>query len=109
MPAKGEIPMLIFALILFAVSVPFMGIGIALLRGKADLIMEHHQTRVTDKAAYAKAFSVPMFIIAGSMVMAGLFALPDMAAWSMGAFLCGLTVAIVWIICVQVKYDRGLF
>ena len=101
--------MLSFALILFAVSIPFIGIGIALLRGKADLIMEHHQTRVTDKAAYAKAFSVPMFIIAGSMVMAGLFALPDMAAWSMGAFLCGLTVAIVWIICVQVKYDRGLF
>ena len=101
--------MLIFALILFAVSVPFGIIGITLLRGRSDLIMEHHQTRVTDKTAYAKAFSVPMFIIAGSMVLAGLLALAGFAVWSMGALLGGLTVAIVWIICVHVKYDRGIF
>ena len=100
--------MLIFALILFAVSIPFAGIGIALFRGKTDLIMEHHQTRVTDKTAYAKAFSVPMFIIAGSMGLASILALPDMAWISVGVLLSGLTVSIVWIIWIQMKYYRGL-
>ena len=101
--------MLIYALILFAVSILFVGIGIALLRGKADLIMEHHQTRVTDKTAYAKAFSVPMFIIAGSMGLASILALLDTAWISVGALISGLTVAIAWIIRIQMKYNRGLF
>ena len=93
--------MLAFALILFAVSIPFGGIGIALLRGKSDLVM--------DKAAYAKAFCTPMFIIAGSMVLAGLLALAGLAVWSMGALLGGLTIAIVWILRIQMRYNNGLF
>ena len=101
--------MLVFALILFAVSILFAGIGIALFRGKTDLIMEHHQTRVTDKTAYARAFSVPMFIIAGSMGLAGILALLDTAWISVGALISGLTVAIAWIIRIQMKDNRGLF
>ena len=101
--------MLVFALILFAVSILFAGIGIALFHGKTDLIMEHHQTRVTDKTAYARAFSVPMFIIAGSMGLAGILALLDTAWISVGALISGLTVAIAWIIRIQMKYNRGLF
>ena len=101
--------MLIYALILFAVSALFTGIGIALFRGKTDLIMEHHQTRVTDKTAYARAFSVPMFIIAGSMALAGILALPDMAWISVGVLLSGLTVSIVWIIGIQMKHDKSIF
>ena len=101
--------MLIYALILFAVSILFVGIGIALFRGKTDLIMEHHQTRVTDKTAYARAFSVPMFIIADSMALAGILALPDMAWISVGVLLSGLTVSIVWIIGIQMKHDKSIF
>lgn len=101
--------MLVYALILFAASVPCFYVGTALRRGKADLIMEHHQTKVKDKAAYAKAFSLPLFLIAGSMVLSGLLGLLDMPNWSMGLLMSGILAAIVWIIGIQVKFNGGIF
>ena len=102
--------MLIYALIMFAAAVPFFLIGAALGRGRADLIMEHHQTNVKDKTAYARAFRIPMFLIAVSMVLSGLLALtriPEISAWgSLGTLTLGLTAAIVWIVGIQLKYDR---
>lgn len=101
--------MLIYAMILFAASVPCFYVATALRRGKADLIMEHHQTKVQNKAAYAKAFSLPLFLIAVSMVLAGLFGLLDMPNWSMGLLMSGILAAIVWIIVIQMKFNGGIF
>ena len=100
--------MLIYALILFAASVPCFYVAAALRRGKADLIMEHHQTKVKDKAAYAKAFSLPLFLIAVSMVLSGLFGLLDMPSLSMVLLMSGILAAIVWIIGIQVKFNGGI-
>ena len=101
--------MLVYALILFAASVPCFYVGTALRRGKADLIMEHHQTKVKDKAAYAKAFSLPLFLIAGSMVLSGLLGLLDMPNWSMGLLMSSILAAILWIMGIQVKFNGGIF
>ena len=51
-----------------------------------------------------------MFLIAVSMVLSGLLALiriPEISAWgSLGTLTLGLTAAIVWIVGIQLKYDR---
>ena len=101
--------MLVYALIMFAAAVPFFLIGAALGRGKADLIMEHHQTNVKDKTAYAKAFRFPIFLIAVSLSLSGILALIRIHAigtWgSLAVLALGLTAAMVWIVGIQLKYN----
>ena len=101
--------MLIYAMILFAASIPCFYVAAALRRGKANLIIEHHQTKVKDKAAYAKAFSLPLFLIAIAMVLSGLFGILDMPNFSMGLLLSGIFAAIIWIIRIQVNFNGGIF
>ena len=45
--------MLLYSIIMFLVAAIFTVLSIAIYRGKTDLIHDYHQTKVTDKAAYA--------------------------------------------------------
>lgn len=105
--------MILYSIIMFLVAVPFIGISIAIYKGKTDLIHDYHQTKVTDKSAYGKAFGKAMFVVSVSLLLSGIAALfGDIgiaATLSLGVLFIGLIIGIICIIAVQIKYNKGLF
>ena len=59
--------MLAYSIIMFLAGALVAGLGLAIYRGKTDLIHSYHQTKVTDPAAYGKAFGKAMFVIAAAL------------------------------------------
>ena len=51
--------MLVYSIIMFLVSALFTVLGIAIYKGKTDLIHDYHQTKVTDKSAYKRSIPFP--------------------------------------------------
>ena len=102
--------MLAYAIILFLVGALFAGLGLAIYRGKTDLIHSYHQTRVTDPAAYGKAFGKAMFVLAAALVLSGLIGLVDRTSFlSVAVLMVGLAIGIGCIIAVQNRYNKGIF
>ena len=89
------------------------GISLAIYRGKTSLIHEYHQTKVTDRIAYGKAFGKAMFVISISMLLSGVAGLlgdSALMAWIAVAILfTGLFAGIAGLIMVQIKYNKGIF
>ena len=105
--------MLIYSIIMFLAAAPMIKISIAIYRGKTDLIHDYHQTKVTDKAAYGKAFGKGMLIVSMALLISGitgLFGTSEMMAMiAVAVLLIGLIIGIAWIIAVQKKYNKGVF
>ena len=102
--------MLLYAIILFLSGALVAGLGRAIYRGKTDLIHSYHQTRVTDPAAYGKAFGKAMFVIAAALVLSGLIGLMDHTSLlAVAVLMVGLAVGICCIIAVQHRYNKGIF
>ena len=105
--------MILYSVILFLVAVPMAVISIAIYRGKTNLIHDYHQTKVTDKAAYGRAFGKAMLVVTASLLASGVIALfgdtKTIAMLSMAALFLGLVIGIACIIAVQRKYNNGLF
>ena len=105
--------MVLYSIIMFLVAVPMIKISIAIYQGKTDLIHDYHQTKVTDKAAYGKAFGKAMFLVSLSLLLSGIIGLfSDSEAIAMVAvavLLIGLFMGIAWIIAVQKRYNKGVF
>ena len=102
--------MLVYSIIMFIVAVFFAGMGIAIYRGKTDLIHDYHQTKVTDKSAYGKAFGKAMFIIAIALLLSGIIGLLDhLAVLAVVVLIIGLCVGVGYIVAAQKKYNKGVF
>lgn len=102
--------MLVYAIIMFLVAAAFAAMGIAIYRGKTDLIHDYHQTKVTDKAAYGKAFGKTMFVIAMALLLSGIIGLFDnFAVLAVVVLIIGLVIGIGCIVAVQRKYNKGVF
>ena len=105
--------MILYSIIMFLVGALMGGIGIAIYRGKTDLIHDYHQTKVTDKAAYGKAFGKAMLVIAMAMLSSGIICLfgdsEKVAMISVAVLFIGLAIEIACIIAVQKKYNNGIF
>ena len=105
--------MLLYSIIMFLAAVPMIKISIAIYKGKTDLIHDYHQTKVTDKAAYGKAFGKAMFVVSAALLLSGiisLFCISDtMAMIAVAVLFIGLFIGIAWIIAVQIKYNKGVF
>ena len=90
--------MILYSIIMFLVGSLMGGIGIAIYRGKTDLIHDYHQTKVTDKAAYGKAFGKAMLIIAMTMLSSGIISLfgdsEKIAMISVSVLFIGLAIGI---------------
>lgn len=103
--------MILYSIILFFVSLVFLILGIAICKGKTDLIHSYHQENVTDKKGYGRAFGKAMFVFAGAMLASGVVALLG-EAFTVPAvciLLAGLVAGFVCIGKVQKKYNGGLF
>ena len=102
--------MLAYSIIMFLVAVIFVGMGIAIYRGKTDLIHDYHQTKVTDKSAYGKAFGKAMFVIAAALLLSGIIGLFDgFIILADAVLIIGLVIGIGCIVAVQRKYNKGVF
>lgn len=105
--------MFVFSAVLLGTAVMFAVISIAIYRGKTDLIHSYHQTKVTDKRAYGKAFGKAMSVIAITMLISGIIGLlgdsDRIAIIAVAVLFAGLGIGFVCIFIVQVKYNKGLF
>ncbi|MBE6613363.1 MAG: DUF3784 domain-containing protein [Ruminococcaceae bacterium] len=102
--------MLAYSIIMFLVAMILMGMGVAIYRGKTDLIHDYHQTKVADKAAYGKAFGKAMFVIAAALLLSGIIGLFDtLIILADAVLIIGLVIGIVCIVAVQRKYNKGVF
>jgi len=102
--------MLAYSIIMFLVAVIFVGMGIAIYKGKTDLIHDYHQTKVTDKSAYGKALGKAMLVIAAALLLSGIIGLFDgFIILADAVLIIGLVIGIGCIVAVQRKYNKGVF
>ena len=105
--------MLLYSIILILVAIPMGAMSMGIYRGKTDLIHDYHQTKVTDKTAYGKAFGKAMLEITATVLLSGILGLlgnsDTVAMIAVTVLFVGLFVGIVWIIAVQKKYNKGIF
>lgn len=103
--------MILYAGLMFVVAVVFSVMAMLIYKGKTDLIHDYHQTKVTDKAGYGKAFGKAMAVIAGAMALSGAISLfGESAMWiAVAVLVVGLIAGIIAIIWVQKKYNGGVF
>ncbi len=102
--------MVLYSIIMFLVAALFTVLGIAIYNGKTDLIHDYHQTKVTDKSAYGKAFGKAMLVIAAVALLSGIIGLfKNLLILAVAILMIGLVIGIVCIVAVQRKYNNGLF
>jgi len=102
--------LLLYSIIMFLVAVLFTVLGIAIYKGKTDLIHDYHQTKVTNKSAYGKAFGKAMLVIATVMLLSGIIGLfKNLLMLAVAILIIGLVVGIGCIVAVQKKYNKGVF
>ncbi len=102
--------MLVYSIIMFLVSALFTVLGIAIYKGKTDLIHDYHQTKVTDKSAYGKAFGKAMLLIATVMLLSGIIGLFEkLLILAVAILIIGFVIGIGCIVAVQKKYNKGVF
>ena len=104
--------MLTYSVILLVVAVIFLGISIAIYRGKTNLIHDYHQTEVTDHAAYGKAMGKALLVMTAAMMLSGIIGLfgdsDGIALLSVAVLVVGLIAGFVCIVAVQRKYNGGM-
>jgi len=103
----------LYSVILFLAAVPMIKISIAIYQGKTGLIHDYHQTKVTDKAAYGKAFGKAMFVVSMALLLSGIIGLfgdsEAIAMVAVAVLFIGLFIGIAGIVAVQKKYNKGVF
>ena len=105
--------MVLYSVIMFLAALPMMKISIAIYQGNTNLIHDYHQTKVTDQAAYGKAFGKAMFVVSTALLLSGIIGLfgdsEAIAMISVAVLFIGLFIGITWIVIVQKKYNKGVF
>ena len=105
--------MVLYSIIMFLAAVPMIKISISIYRGKTSLIHDYHQTKVTDKAAYGKAFGKALLVVSMALLLSGIIGLfgasETIAMIAVIVLFIGLFIGIAWIVAVQKKYNKGVF
>ena len=107
--------MLIYTIIMLAISLTFVWLGIRINRGDLYFIHDYHQKKVKEeeKAAYGKAFSKGMFGMAASMILSGVVAMfgetKSFMIASLVVLFLGFAISIAMLLRVQKKYNGGVF
>ncbi len=105
--------MLLYSIIMFLTAAVMAAMSIAVYRGNTHLIHDYHQAKVTDPAAYGKAFGKAWSVIPAAMVLSGITSLlgtsDKIVAIAVAILLIGLGIGIGCIVAVQKKYNKGIF
>ena len=105
--------MFIYSFIMFSVSILLFGFSIVIYKGRTDLIHDYHQTKVSDREAYGKAFGKALFTVGLAPLFSGTVALLDksktVALVAVVLLALFLVLGISCICSVQKKYNGGIF
>lgn len=105
--------MITYSIIMLLTAVLFGVLGVAIYRGKTNLIHDYHQTNVTDKSAYGKSFGKAMFIISTALLLSGIVSLlgnsEKITLIAVLVLIVGLIIGFIYIFFVQKKYNNGIF
>lgn len=105
--------MVLYSIILFLAAIPMLKISISIYKGKTDLIHDYHRTKVTDKAAYGRAFGRAMMLNSAALLLSGIISLFGgselISMIAVAVLFVGLFIGIAWIVAVQIKYNKGIF
>lgn len=101
--------MLLYSFVNFFVASLLFVFGEDIYSGRTDMLQQHLQKNVKDKAAYGKAFGKAMIITGIGPLLSSLIILAGFEKISIAVLLIGLTIGIGMIINVQIKYNGGIF
>ncbi len=105
--------MLAYAIIMFLIAALLAALGIAVYGGRTELIHRYHQTNVTDKEAYARAFGKALLAVAAAPLLSGIIGLlgddAGIALLAAAVLVIGTGIGIGRIASVQKKYNGGMF
>ena len=105
--------MLLYSVMMFLTAALFILLSIAIYKGKTNLIHSYHQTKVTDKSAYGKAFGKAFFGVAMAPLASGIVGLLGdsevIAIIAVAVLMIGIGIGIGFIVAVQKKYNKGVF
>ena len=104
--------MLAYAIIMFLIAALLAALGIAVYGGRTELIHRYHQTNVTDKEAYARAFGKALLAVAAAPLLSGIIGLlgdsAGIALLAAAVLVIGTGIGIGRIASVQKKYNGGM-
>ena len=110
---EGEFLMLIYSIIMLPVSILLITFSILIYKGNTGLIHDYHQTKVTDKKAYGKAFGKALAVVGLAPLLSGLIGFlgdsKQIAVIAVAVLIAFLCIGIVCICTVQKKYNGGIF
>lgn len=105
--------MILYSILMFAISILLIVISVMIYRGKTDLIHSYHQDRVKDKASYGKAFGKALFAVALAPFVSGVIGLIAssnlLKITAALVLIFGFVLGFCCILAVQRKYNNGLF
>lgn len=105
--------MLAYSIVLLLVGALFVGVSVAIYKGKTDLIHDYHQTKVTNKAAYGKAFGKALLVVSAALLLSGIISLlgdsKAIVLSSVAVLIIGIGAGTGCIVVVQGKYNKGVF
>ena len=106
--------MILYSIIMFLTTTLLLAFGIAIYKGKTNLIHSYHQTKVSDKEAYGKAFGKALFVLAAAPLLSGIAGLlggqgGKTSILAVALLAIGLCIGIGFIVAVQSKYNKGIF
>ena len=101
--------MILYAAILLLTGIALQAVSIAVYRGNVNLIHDYHQTKVTDKRAYGRAFGKALAVFFLGPLLGGPAAPLVGMTPSLGILTVGFAAGIGCILAVQRKYNKGIF
>lgn len=105
--------MWVYSVIMFAAAAVLVFFGVLIYRGKTKLIQSYHQAKVSDKAAYGKAFGKSMLVIGAAPLFSGIIGLLGetraIAVTAAAVLLVGIAAGVIILVKVQNKYNNGIF
>ena len=108
-----KVYMLTYSIIVFSATVLLAVFGAIIYSGNTKLIHSYHQTKVTDKKEYGKAFGKSVFVLSATTLLSGIVALLDdsdmIAIVAVAILVIGIGIGIGCIVAVQKKYNKGIF
>lgn len=100
--------MIVYAIILWIIAAVFAVMAVLIYKGNTNLIHDYHQTKVTDKAAYGKAFGKAFGTLPVAMTLSGVIGLYHI--WiALAVLAIGFAAGFAAILRVQKKYNGGVF
>ena len=100
-----------YALVMLCIGGLFLVLGAAICKGRTELIHAYHQGRVTDRAAYGRAFGRAVLALAAAPLLSAAIALRGGSARAslaaVAVLAAGTAAGVGLLAAVQKKYNRG--